>query len=76
LAVNPLNRSNHTGQDKYTPNYAIPVGGNTGDILVKNSSINYDVSWSNILTTKQDKIFVSASPPLNPYEGQLWLDIS
>jgi hypothetical protein len=76
LAVNPLNRANHTGIDKQIPNYAIPVGGNMGEILVKNSNINYDLSWSNVLSTKQDKIFVSASAPPSPYEGQLWLDIS
>jgi hypothetical protein len=56
--------------DQSDPNgvgvYGLPPGGNTYQVLQKNSDADYDVTWG-------PRIIVSSSPPEDPQPGDIWI---
>ena len=45
----------------------LPIGGTTGQVLVKKSNVNYDATWKD-----ENHTFVSATAPTGTAEGTLW----
>lgn len=57
----------------------VPAGGNIGQVLQKSGASDYAVSWAtldntgNIQSTTTKRITLSATAPVNPQNGDLWL---
>jgi hypothetical protein len=49
------------------PGIGIPDGGVAGQVLVKNSSDDYDTTWG-------FNVSVGDTPPANPSPGDIWLE--
>ena len=69
-ADNKLHYVQPDGTNK--PIGAVPDGGVTGDILIKNSPVNGDVSWKENIA--KVKIMDGPTGPLNPTVGDVWFD--
>jgi hypothetical protein len=47
------------------PGQGLPTGGNTGDMLVKNSATNYDASWEQVFDMAALGPYFADPPPTN-----------
>ena len=55
--------------DKDPPISGVAVGGTTGQFLKKNSTTNYDTSWSTVAGA-----VYQPSAPSSPQNGDIWID--
>lgn len=47
--------------------FGIPTGGETNQLIVKNSATNYDLKWGIAIT-------VGTAPPVAPNIGDIWVN--